>query len=262
MSEDETFLRDLFQYRFGHGNGLEGHSFGNLFIVAMTEVAGSFESALYESSRVLAVHGKILPSTMANLSLSAQLREGEIVRGESAIPEGGGPIQRVFVDPEDAPAYPPAVEAIREAQLIVIGPGSLYTSILPNLLVSGITDAIRASDAVKVFICNVATQKGETDGYSVVDHVEALQTHTFPQIVDYVLASREARALGSPFLGDPVTHSGQQLQHVDLVLADLVDPDHAVRHDSGRLANAVLDVYHGNRKATPPAAEPVESVPG
>jgi uncharacterized cofD-like protein len=161
----------LFQYRFGEG-GLEGHSFGNLFITAMGEVTGSFEQALVESSRVLAIRGQVLPSTLSDVTLMADLREGATdstrrVAGESVIPEAEGAIERVFIQPEDAPAYPDAVKSILAADLIVIGPGSLFTSILPNLLVKGITGAIRASKALKVYVCNVATQHGETERYTV-----------------------------------------------------------------------------------------------
>ena len=160
MSDSEPLVRDLFQYRFKQGDGLEGHSFGNLFIAAMTSVTGSFEQALLESSQVLAVHGQILPATLANVRLSARLTDGAVVHGESSITERGGSIDQIFIDPQDADAYPKAVDAIKQAQLVLIGPGSLYTSILPNLLVSEIGDAISESAAAKVYVCNVATQKG------------------------------------------------------------------------------------------------------
>lgn len=249
MSDDESLVGELFQYRFDHGDGLEGHSFGNLFIAAMTEVTGSFERALYESSRVLAVHGQILPATLANLRLSARLTDGSTVEGESAITERGGAIDQIVIAPAEAEAYPPAVEAIEQAQLIVIGPGSLYTSILPNLLVSGITNAIDESDTAKLYVCNVATQKGETGGYTVTDHVEALQRHTSLSIVDYVVANDIPRELGSAFLGQPVTLDDQRLGRVRVVTDDLGDPDHPVRHDSAKLAQTIIEVYHGKRGA-------------
>ena len=254
MSDAEGLVQELFQYRFDQGDGLEGHSFGNLFIVAMTNVTGSFEKAIYESSRVLAVHGQILPATMANLSLTARLEDGTIVQGESAITANGGGIDQVFIEPPDAEAYPQAVEAIGNAQIIVIGPGSLYTSILPNLLVSGISDAIEESGAKKIYVCNVATQKGETDGYTVSDHVEALQRHTFPSLVDYVVANDTPVELGSQFLGRPVVHDGQRPEHVGVITEALVDASHPVRHDSIKLAQVIMDVYHQKRKASEPAA--------
>lgn len=248
MSDAESLVTELFQYRFNEGNGLEGHSFGNLFIAAMTNVTGSFERALYASSRVLAVHGQILPTTTANLSLSARMTDGSLVHGESLIGGREGTIERIVIEPEDAQAYPPALKAIGEAQIIVIGPGSLYTSILPNLLVSGIVEAIRAASALKLYACNVATEKGETDGYAVADHVEALQRHTTPAIVDYVLADDTPRTLGVEFAGEAVVEDGRPLRHAKLVSAHLTDVGHAVRHDSTRLARAVLDIYDGKRK--------------
>ena len=248
LSEAESLLTDLFQYRFDQGNGLKGHSFGNLFIVAMSNVTHSFEQALTESSRVLAVHGRIVPATVANLSLSARLKEGVTIRGESRITERGGRIERLFIDPPDAEAYAPAVEAIEQADVVVVGPGSLFTSILPNLLVQGISDAIRATAATKIYVCNVATEEGETDGYGVADHLDALEKHTFPRIVDYVVANDAPRALGPRLLGEPVAAEGRPLENAKLVLADLVDPEHAVRHDSDRLARTVLDVYRNRRR--------------
>ena len=249
MSDDESLVSELFQYSFDQGDGLEGHSFGNLFIAAMTEVTGSFEQALHESSRVLAVHGQILPATVANLSLSARLVDGSVVNGESAITERGGAIDRVMIDPADAEAYPQAVESIEQAQLIVIGPGSLYTSILPNLLVSGIAEAIRGSKGPTLYVCNVATQHGETDGYDVADHVEALMAHTFPKIIDYLVANDTPRELGSSFLGKAVVLKGQDIEHIRLVRGDLVDPSHPARHDSAKLARTIIDMYHGRGKA-------------
>jgi uncharacterized cofD-like protein len=249
MSDAESLVQELFQYRFDQGNGLEGHSFGNLFIAALTNVTGSFEQAIEESSRVLAVHGRILPATLTSISLSARLVDGTVVHGESHIGQIGGSIDRILVEPRDAPAYPEATEALRQAQLIVIGPGSLYTSIVPNLLVSGIASAMGESDAAKVYVCNVATQKGETDGYAVADHVEAIQKHTFPTIVDFVVANKRPRELGPSFLGEPVAHDNRHMAHVRLIHEDLVDPGFRVRHDPEALAQVIMDVYHGKHGA-------------
>ncbi|MBM3933270.1 MAG: YvcK family protein [SAR202 cluster bacterium] len=245
LSDDETLLRELFQYRFSQGQGLEGHSFGNLFIAAMTNITGSFEQALIESSRVLAVRGKIMPATMANLSLSARMRDGSILHGESKIGSSDGAIERIMINPQNPEPHLEALRAIEEAQLIVVGPGSLYTSILPNLLVPEICRAIQHSRAKKVYVCNVATQKGETFGYSVADHVEALQAHTFPAVVDFVIANNRQVELGQQFLGQPVTNDGRSLKHVRVVASDLVDATHPVRHDSTKLAQAIMDVYTG-----------------
>ena len=247
LSEEESLLAELFQYRFDQGNGLAGHSFGNLFIAAMSNVTKSFDRALYESSRVLAIQGQIVPATVANLSLSADLKDGIRVTGESSITEHGGDINRLFIDPPDAGAYPMAVEAIEQAQLLVIGPGSLYTSILPNLLVSGISPAIKGAECSKIYVCNVATGRGETMGYAVADHLAALQRHTFPEVVDYVVANDDPDEATLGIEGELVTHDGRPLHHAKLELRDLADPKHRVRHDSEKLAGAIMDVYQGRR---------------
>ena len=248
MSDAESLVAELFQYRFEQGSCLKGHSFGNLFIAAMTSVTGRFDKALLESSRVLAVHGRIIPATMANLRLSVKLRTGETIHGESRVAESHGGIEHLMIHPPDASAHKMAVEALKEAQLIVIGPGSLYTSILPNLVVKGIRDAISASRARKVFVTNIATQQGETDGYSVIDHYEALTSHTFPGIVDYVVANDNPRELGPEFYGSPVRHQGESLNGACLHLEDLTDDSHPVRHHSEKLASTIMDVYHGDAK--------------
>ena len=249
MSEAESVLTDLFQYRFEHGDGLKGHSFGNLFIVAMSEITNSFEQALAESSRVLAVHGQVLPATPANLKIRARFTDGEVVDGESHIAERRGEIERLFIDPVDAEASPMAIQAIEEAELVVIGPGSLYTSILPNLLVRGIADALRRSGAPTVYVCNVATEIGETQGYAVADHLATLQRHTFASIADFVIANDKPRQLGAQFEGQPVISDGKGLNHAELVLADLTDSDHPVRHNSQKLADAVIGVGRRAKRA-------------
>jgi len=247
MTDDESLVGKLFQHRFDQGDSLEGHSFGNLFIAAMTEVTGSFEEALYESSKVLAIHGRVLPSTMTNLSLSARLADGSVVRGESTISKQSGRIDRIMIEPENAGGYEKAVEAIREAQLVLVGPGSLYTSILPNLLVPGISEALRQSSAPKVYVCNVATQVGETDGYTVAQHLAALQKHTFATVVDYAVYNDWPVSLGDRFPGEPVVNDGSRIEGVGLIGQPLVDSEHPVRHDSIKLAEVIMDVYHGRR---------------
>ncbi len=242
LSEDETLLADLFQYRFDEGSGLKGHSFGNLFIVAMTNVTESFDQALVESSRVLAVRGGVLPSTSADLQLSARFNDGTVVRGESSITNHGGEIDRLMIEPASAPAHPLAVQAIEEADIVVIGPGSLYTSILPNILVGGISDALARTNATVVYVCNVATQVGETDSYTVRDHVEALHKHTFSDIADYVLANSHPLPLGERFAGQPVFHDGRPIPRAQVVLTDMSDPTHPVRHDPDKLAAAVMEL--------------------
>ena len=251
MSDAESLVAELFQYRFNQGDCLKGHSFGNLFIAAMTGVTASFDEALLESSRVLAVHGRIVPATMANLRLSVKLKGGEVIRGESNVAEAQGGIERLMIDPPSAAAHSTAVEALREAQLIVIGPGSLYTSILPNLMVKGISEAIRTSSATKIYISNIATQRGETEGYSVSDHHSALTKHTFPDIVDNLIANDNPRELGPNFFGVPVRYNGEPLNGARIHLRDLTDASHPVRHNSEKLARSIMEVYHKSSKSRP-----------
>jgi uncharacterized cofD-like protein len=245
LANDEALMTQLFQYRFSNGGGLNGHSFGNLFITAMAEVTGSFERAILESGRVLAVQGRVVPSTLQDVTLTADLRTEPAgvsrVAGESSIAEAGGAIEWVYLEPDDAPAYPEAVHALLEADLIVAGPGSLYTSVLPNLLVPDVARAAAASRALKVYVCNVATQRGETDGYSVGDHVAALEAHVGAGFFPVVLANDN---LDVDFDAPP----GVKLVPVDfppsagyrVITADLIDPAHPWRHDSHKLAQALL----------------------
>lgn len=251
MSDAESLLTDLFQYRFDQDSELKGHSFGNLFIAAMTDVTQSFERALYESSRVLAVRGQIIPSTEGNIKLSARLKSGEIVDGESTIASAGDNIDEVFITPSDVDAYPFAIEAIREAQLIVIGPGSLYTSIIPNLLLKEVAEALRDSMGIKIYVCNVATEQGETNDYTVSDHLEALQKHTYSKIVDFVVANNAWVELSSEYDGQQVLNNKDTLRYAELRQSDLVDVDHPLRHDAEKLAKIITDVYdevHSTRK--------------
>jgi uncharacterized cofD-like protein len=251
LADSEAMTTQLFQYRFNVGQGLDGHSFGNLFIVAMAGVTGSFESALAESSRVLAVQGRIVPSTLQDVTLMADLREeapGQVSRvaGESSITRRGGSIERVYLEPGDVRAYPEAIRAILDADLLILGPGSLYTSIVPNLLVRDIAEAVRSSRALKVYVCNVATQHGETDHYSAADHVTAIERHAGPGLVNVLLANDrldvDFRTAGVPSgVGELVLPSGSQSSR--LVAADLIDVEHPWRHDSRKLAQVIRDVY-------------------
>jgi uncharacterized cofD-like protein len=251
LADDEALLTQLFRYRFGQ-NAVDGHSFGNLFITAMSSITGDFERALEESSKVLAVRGRIVPSTLENVTLCADLQgeaeasgRGRVVEGESKIPKAGLPVGRVFLQPDRVRAYPGAVQAILAADLIVIGPGSLYTSVLPNLLVEDITRAIRASRASKIYVCNVAIQPGETDGYDVAAHVAALERHVGPGLFDYVLANDCFDMSLPPHLPreELVTLGPGAIQGYRLVAADLVDLTNPWRHDSHKLAEAVMGLY-------------------
>ncbi|HSE43951.1 MAG TPA: gluconeogenesis factor YvcK family protein, partial [Gemmatimonadales bacterium] len=224
LAEAEPLMSRLFQYRFQEGTGLEGHSFGNLFIVAMSEITGNFETAIHETSRVLNTRGTILPSTLQDVTLSARTNKDEVVYGESKITEAGGAITEVFLNPQDAEAHPDAVRAILDADIVVIGPGSLYTSVLPNLLVRDIQKALMATTAVRIFVCNVATQHGETDGFNVADHVRALEAHTQRGLVNAVIANNNiVHELPESWQSNPVKVNGAgELAGVRLVEADVV----------------------------------------
>ncbi len=250
LAETEPIMARLFEYRFGAGSVLEGHSFGNLFIVAMSGVTGTFPEALKETGRVLAVRGQVLPSTLESVALLARLEDGHTVYGESRIPSGGSPIRRVELEPSDPAAYPEAVQAIREAELIVIGPGSLYTSVMPNLLVSGIAQAVRESSATRVYVCNVATQPGETDGYTVHDHVIALHRHVGAGLFDYVLANNNIAPLPKDWPNSVVAKDGA-VPGVIEVTADLVKDDYRLRHDPEKLASRLMALYCECRNRQP-----------
>ncbi len=247
LAEAEPLMSKLFQYRFTEGTGLEGHSFGNLFLVAMSEVTGNFETAIHEASRVLNVRGSILPSTLEDVTLSARTHEDEMVHGEHNITERGSAIRELFLNPAGAEAHPDAVRAILEADLVVIGPGSLYTSVMPNLLVGGIQKALMASDARRIFVCNVATQQGETDGFTVADHLEALERHAGRGVIQAVVANNNiAETLPEVWHSSavPVNRDGMAaFEHVRLVLADVVAEENRYRHDPEKLAAMVMRMY-------------------
>jgi len=264
LADVPPLMENLFQYRFNHGSALDGHSFGNLFIVAMSEVTGNFERAIHESSRVLAVRGQVLPSTVSNVTLCAEMEDDATVHGESAISATSQRIRRVYLEPEHPPAYPDALKAIAEADLIVVGPGSLYTSVLPNLLAGGMCEALRASRALKIYVCNVATQPGETDGYSISDHLEALMRHlpNGENLFHYIVANNHT-GLPMPPSGrvapvGPNGHAGS-LAGSTIVLSDVVDEQNPVRHDSAKLAETLMRLYTEGSSA---AAQPVGTAAG
>jgi uncharacterized cofD-like protein len=247
----EPLMARLFQYRFGEGSALGGHSFGNLFVLAMTGVTGSFEHALRETSRVLAVQGIILPSTLQDVQICAEFADGYEVCGESQIPEIGKPIKRIYLQPEHPAAQPEAVSAVLEADLIVIGPGSLYTSVVPNLLVEGIAKALIQSDGLKVYVCNVATQPGETDGYNVEDHIAALVRHLPGQANPFDVLIAPAHRDGVRSMQAEValvTAGPTRMTHPRIVSEDVVRDDHPLRHDPDKLASVLMRVYEQERR--------------
>ena len=248
MSDEESLLPELFQYRFTEGEGLKGHSFGNLFIVAMSHVTDSIQSALSESSKVLTVRGKITPATTANLNLSARMTNGKLIAGESNITAEKGAVERLYINPPFAKAYGPSEESILEADLVVIGPGSLYTSILPNLMVPGILDALLTTTALRIYVCNVATEVGETQNFFVEDHVNALMKHTDENILDYVIANNNIIDIGDRFMGNAVPVSNEIISNIQVAYTDLLDTNHPVRHDSNKLAEFILSISNNSRR--------------
>jgi uncharacterized cofD-like protein len=251
LSQDETLMGRLFQYRFHAGRGLRGHSFGNLFLTALSHVTGDFAEAVRLSGEVLATRGRIFPATIENVSLRAVMEDGSIVSGETRIAHRRrGKIRRLELSPRRVRPLPEVLGAIARADLILLGPGSLYTSVLPNLLVAGVAQAIEKSPATRVYIANLMTQPGETPGFSLADHVRVLQQHTRRKLIDWVVvnnapispavARRYRKTTSVPVLVD-----APELQRLGVksVFADLLEEDAVVRHSSDRLARLLLDEF-------------------
>jgi uncharacterized cofD-like protein len=250
LSKDEHLLGKLFQYRFPAGRGLAGHSFGNLFLTALTNSTGDFAKAVQVSAQVLAIRGRIFPSTAQNVTLQAELEDGSVVAGETNISRSRKRIKRVRLVPRRVRPLREVLQAIREADLILVGPGSLYTSILPNLLVGQMAEVIAHSRATRVYIANLMTQPGETQHYSVADHVHAIYEHTRPSLFDFVVINRTPvspgllrryRAQGA----EPVDPSFDELARMGLsyVTGDFLQQDGVVRHDQTRLTELLLNEF-------------------
>lgn len=264
LADDEAMVTDLFRYRFSEGEGLTGHSFGNLFLAAMTGITGNFDKAVKESSRVLNVKGRVLPATLGVVRLCATLEDGSIVEGESNISKSRERIRNVYFDPPFAAPLEEVIAAIRDADAIVLGPGSLFTSILPNFLVDRIAREVAAAPAAKIYVCNVMTQPGETDSLAASEHVEALLRCAGARVCDYVIVNEE---LPSKLLAQyaeegqsPVAADLARIEAMGLtaVSANVISETVNVRHDSDRLANVVLGILD---KAIAQRATYVKSVP-
>jgi len=253
LADEEKLLTELFQYRFHAGDGLSGHSFGNLFISAMTEITGDLEQAIDASAKVLAIRGKVLPATLTDVSLWAKLADGRLIEGESKITEAMGQIRQIGCHPADPVALPAALAAIKEADYIIIGPGSLYTSIIPNLLVPAIRQALAQVTVPRVYVCNIMTQPGETDNYSVADHIRAIEKVCEERVFDAVLAQRTAPSPQSLQLyaqehSHPVFLDREEVGKMGyrIVLANVMAEDEVtakVRHDPQRLARVLWRWY-------------------
>jgi uncharacterized cofD-like protein len=256
LSKDEHLLGKLFQYRFPGGKGLAGHSFGNLFLTALTNVTGDFPEAVRVSSQVLAIRGRIYPSTAQNVTLEAELEDGTIVAGETNISKSRKRIRRVRLCPRRVRPVPEVLDALRQADLILVGPGSLYTSLIPNLLIDEVVEVISHSRAKCVYIANLMTQPGETQHYSVADHVRAIYHHTRRHIFDFVVINRRPvpprllrryRAQGA----EPVQASLEELEGLGLkvVTGDLLQLGGVVRHNQAGLTRLLLDKFVNRRAA-------------
>lgn len=254
LADDEDLVTKLFQYRFKTGEGLEGHSFGNLFLTALCSITGDMVRAVKESSNVLSIRGRVLPSTLDDMKLVAEMEDGRIIHGESNIPEAHGKIKRLYTDPQNCRALADVISAIRDAELIILGPGSLYTSVIPNLLIQEISHEIAKSNAKKIYVCNIMTQPGETDGYSVCDHINAITKHAGSRkVIDAVLVNdfmpsnlaKKYQIAGSY----PVKLDFDNLKKlgVKLVSRKLIEDSREglVRHSSNRVARAI---YYWFRK--------------
>jgi uncharacterized cofD-like protein len=250
LSQDEALLGRLFQYRFHAGRGLVGHNFGNLFLAALTHVTGDFAEAVRVSSKILAIRGQIFPSTVSNVSLVATLADGRRVHGETRITASRTAIRKLALSPRAARPLPKALEAIEEADLILLGPGSLYTSILPNLLIPQIAHAIARSRAPRVYVANLMTQPGETSGYALADHLRAIRQHVPRRVIDWVVANRQPvspevakryRAQGA----EPVLVNVGDLQKLGyrVVLDNLLEEHGVIRHDPARLSQLLFEEF-------------------
>jgi uncharacterized cofD-like protein len=249
LAEAEPLLTRLFEHRF-KGGALDGHSFGNLFIASMSQVAGDLETALKECSKVLAIRGRVLPTTLYDVTLCAEFADGTVVKGESAITRAGGTIRRVFLEPAHVPAVQDVLDAIAEADLIVLGPGSLYTSVLPNLLVDGVVEALLRARGLKVYICNVMTQPGETRGFKASDHVRVLLEQGGAGLFEHVLVN-DRRPRNQALLAryreqgaEPVEPDLDAIRALGLRPApeDLISEEELVRHDPRKIAAVLVQL--------------------
>lgn len=258
LAEVEPLMAQLFQFRFGGDGALAGHSFGNLFLAALADVTGSFLQGIRTAGKVLAVQGTILPSTLESVSLGAELTDGTIVHGESKLRQGKHPVRRVFMEPDAVRALPEVLEAISRAEAIVLAPGSLYTSLIPNLLVGGVGDALRKAAALRIYVANLMTEPGETDGLTLADHLEALYAHGGDGVVDGVVAH------GRPFRRDvlaryekagarPVVVDRERLHALGVWIteADLTGPTELARHHPDKLGRVLVRlIRHGGQNGS------------
>lgn len=254
LADEEKLLTELFQYRFKAGDGLTGHSFGNLFLTALSDITGDLERAIAASSKVLAIQGQVLPATLSDVRLWAELTDGRRIEGESNITAAGGSILKIGCTPANPPALPAAIKAIKEADYIIMGPGSLYTSVIPNLLVPEIADAIAASESPRIYVCNIMTQPGETQGHTVADHIRAIDVACGKPLFNAVLVHKKSPTSKALIRyaqqnSHPVFLDREEVSKLGrrIVLANVMHEDETgcVRHNPQRLARVLLRWYSG-----------------
>jgi len=249
LADTEPLMRNLFQFRFKGSSELNGHSFGNLFITALSEVTGDFEKAIKESSKILSIRGRVIPSTTDKVVLKAEFDDGSVAEGESNITKSAKSVKRIFIDPHDCRPSQDVLEAINSADAVIFGPGSLYTSVIPNLLVKDISDAVISTKAIKVYICNVMTEHGETDRYTTLDHINAIARHASPKVVDYCIVNNakvpvqllERYKNENKF---PVIVNSKDMERAGyrVIEGEVISTKDFVRHDSEKLARIVINL--------------------
>ncbi|MDD2432754.1 MAG: YvcK family protein [Clostridia bacterium] len=254
LADTESAMESLFNYRFTGGEELAGHSLGNLLLVAMADLTGSFETALHEAGKVLAIRGKVVPATYTDLRLGAELEDGSLLMGQSSIAQTEKRIKKVFLKPAVCQPTPEALAAIREAEAIILGPGSLYTSVIPNLLIPGMVEEIKKASGLKIYVCNVMTQVGETRNYTASEHLEALYHHTVKGLVDYMIVNN--KKVPSATMTKYILE-GAKLVEIDrekiatmpvqLIQAPLLQENDYIRHDSFKLATLILNLCSGKK---------------
>ncbi|MFA6423482.1 MAG: gluconeogenesis factor YvcK family protein [Patescibacteria group bacterium] len=245
LADEEPLLTKLFEYRFKNGKSLSGHSFGNLFLAAMTDISGSFEEAVAQTSRILAISGQVMPATLANVTLGAELENGNIIWGESKIPLHAhkSPVKKIMLKPSKIRPFEPVIETIKKADIIIIGPGSLYTSIVPNLLIKEIRDSISFSKASKIYVCNISTERGETENMGVREHLEIIRKYGGSKICNKILInSKIIKEEQEGELGKikNISLSSDKLQKIEVYTTDLINPKNPLYHDSTKLAQAII----------------------
>jgi len=255
LAEAPKLLRDLFQYRFKEGEGIKGHSFGNLFITAMTQVTGSFKDAVKESSIILAIKGRVIPSSLDKIRLKAEYVDGTEEIGEDKIPQEEKSIEKIYLSPQDAKPNPEAIAAIKKADIIIMGPGSLFTSVIPNLLIEGISREIAKKKAIKLYICNVMTQHGETDAFTASDHLDKIDSHAGQNIINCCLVNsgRLKYDLLVKYAQEksfPVVFDREKIKKRGVLVfeGDVVSATNYLRHDSQRVARSIISIYNRSRK--------------